>query len=102
MSTITVPPGTQHLPWADAVAECSRGLTISDAAAVTIAAAFQSPGTCGSAFAQLASTGSVELEALVSDLAAVSRDAAAVNDEPTAILMAYLTGWMFDRATTRH
>lgn len=43
---------------------------ISDAAALTIASYWQSPGTHGRAFAELSTTGSVDLEALVSDIGA--------------------------------
>lgn len=43
---------------------------ISDACALTIASWWQSPGRVGRAFAQLASTGTVPLEALADDISA--------------------------------
>ena len=43
---------------------------ISDACALTVASWWQSPGRVGRAFAQLASTGSVPLEALADDISA--------------------------------
>lgn len=97
LSTITVPPGTPHLPWADVEAECILGLTISDAAAVTIAAAWQSPGR-GAAFAQLASTGSVDVADILADLATATREAAAAHDDHAATALAYLAAWVISRA----
>jgi hypothetical protein len=62
-----------HLSEAEALAEVAAQEgreEVSDACAVTITSWWQSPGRVGRAFAQLASTGSVRLEALAEDISA--------------------------------
>lgn len=60
-----------HMSSADALAMCQRRRgeqEITDACAVTVASFWQSSGTRGSAFAALASTGTVELQTLLDDI----------------------------------
>lgn len=69
MATIQV--RAQHLSTTAAVAECHRAhgvREISDEAAVTIAALWQSPGRTGAALAALASGAPVDTEALSLDI----------------------------------
>src|SRR5678816_407659 len=62
------------------VRDCLDGHEISDAAALTIAAYWQSPGRDGIAFAQLASTGHVRLEDLADNISAAFDEASAAKD----------------------
>ncbi len=103
MTTITV-QSTQQLAWADVEAECALGLTISDAAAVTIAAAWQSPGTTGAAFAQLASTGQVDSWALRDALNHACNELLTRPEGTGTDLapLASLCAWAFDRSRTRN
>ena len=68
----------EHLYTADVLdmVEARHGVVeITDAAALTIASWWQSAGYIGSAFAELASTGSVDADALSRDIAAVYGEA---------------------------
>lgn len=52
----------------DAAAAKGETACLTDNSALTVAAGWQSPGTQGQAFAELASTGSVSLHALADDI----------------------------------
>jgi len=53
---------------------------ILDSTALTIASWWQSPGSIGRAFAELASTGSVDSDALAADISATYREASNADD----------------------
>lgn len=89
-----------HLTSPDAADEVFRWrdnpqVTISDAAAVTLASWWQSPGTVGRYLAQLASTGRVNVPDLLADIDATRREAESreVFDDADALGLSALEAW---------
>ncbi|GAA0622080.1 hypothetical protein HPO96_28585 [Kribbella sandramycini] len=71
----------------DAVATTGNGARLTDSSALTIAAGWQSPGYRGSAFAELAGTGSVDLNDLAENILHAHGAAKTEHDRHTLDLL---------------
>ena len=91
MTTITSSTRTQ-VDYATAV-QAARNTNLTDAEAVTIAAAWQSPGRIGHVLSQLASTGSADADDIQADIDATRRAYAATTLEVHTEMHA-LTLWV--------
>ena len=91
MTTITSSTRTQ-VDYASAV-QAARNTNLTDAQAVTIAAAWQSPGRIGHVLSQLASTGSADADDIQADIDATRRAYAATTLEVHTEMHA-LTLWV--------
>lgn len=75
---------------------CSLLRPISDACAITIASWWQSPGSVGCVFAQLASTGKCDSHALLEDIRKTQRDLRVFSTFDSLCFNA-LTQWVYNK-----
>lgn len=80
---------------AQAVSTADSSVYLEDATALAIAAGWQSPGTRGRAFAELASTGTVALEALAKDIQNAWSDAKCTGDTHNLPALDLLLIWAY-------